>query len=53
MGQVLGKVTVENEKAKELEAPKPEAPKPKEPKPEAPNFPDYMLDSNAVVSPWF
>lgn len=39
MGQVLGKVAVpvEEEKVKE---------------PEGPNFPDYILDSNAVVSPW-
>lgn len=38
MGQVMGKVAVEEEKANE---------------PEGPSFPDYMLDSNAVVSPWF
>jgi hypothetical protein len=36
MGQMMGKVTVEDDKAKD---------------PEGPSFPDYMLDSNAVVSP--
>lgn len=42
MGQVLGKVAVVDEKPKE---------KPQEPK--GPSFPDYMLDSNAVVSQSF
>lgn len=44
MGQVMGKVAVADEKPKE----KPQE-QPKEPK--GPSFPDYMLDSNAVVSP--